>query len=55
MNLLTGALLLALAKSIYYKEVPGSIREAKIKNQAGSFMLDEFTLQLNLGDKSGGV
>ena len=30
-------------------------REAKIKNQAGFFVFDKFTLQVNLGDKSGGV
>ena len=30
-------------------------REAKIKNQAGSFVFDKFTLPENLGDKSGGV
>ena len=30
-------------------------REAKIKNQAGLFVFDKFTLLVNLGDKSGGV
>ena len=30
-------------------------REAKIKNQAGLFVFDKFTSQVNLGDKSGGV
>ena len=34
---------------------PLSKREAKIKNEAGFFVFDEFTLQVNLGDKSGGV
>ena len=30
--------------------------EAKIRNQAGFFVFDKFTfLQVNLGDKSGGV
>ena len=29
--------------------------EAKIKNQAESFVFDKFTLPENLGDKSGGV
>ena len=32
-----------------------SKRVAKIKNQAGSFVFDQVTLQVNLGDKSGGV
>ena len=35
--------------------IPLSKREAKIKNQAGFFVFDKFTLQVNLGDKSGGV
>ena len=30
-------------------------REAKIKNQAGFFMFDKFSLLVNLGDESGGV
>ena len=34
---------------------PLSKREAKIKNEPGFFVFDEFTLQVNLGDKSGGV
>ena len=34
---------------------PLSKRVAKIKNQAGSFLLDKVTLQENLGDKSGGL
>ena len=29
--------------------------EAKIKNQAGVFVFDKFSLQVNLGDESGGV
>ena len=32
-----------------------SKREAKIKNQAGFFVFDKFTLQVNLGDESGSV
>ena len=32
-----------------------SKREAKIINQAGFFVFDKFTLQVNLVDKSGGV
>ena len=32
-----------------------SKREAKIKNQAAFFVFDKFTLQVNLGDKFGGV
>ena len=35
--------------------IPLSKREAKIKNQAGFFVFDKFTLQVHLGDKSGGV
>ena len=35
--------------------IPLSKREAKIRNQAGFFVFDKFTLQVNLGDKSGGV
>ena len=35
--------------------IPLSKREAKIKNQAGFFVFDKFTLQVKLGDKSGGV
>ena len=35
--------------------IPLSKREAKIKNQAGFFVFDKFTLQVNLGDESGGV
>ena len=34
--------------------VPLSKREAKIKNQAGLFVFDKFTLQVNLGDESAG-
>ena len=34
--------------------IPLSKREAKIRNQAGFFVFDKFTLQVNL-DKSGGV
>ena len=35
--------------------IPLSKRVAKIKNQAGSFVFDQVTLQVNLGEKSGGV
>ena len=35
--------------------IPQFKREAKIKNQAGFFVFDKFTLQVNLGNKSGGV
>ena len=35
--------------------IPLSKRKAKIKNQAGFFVFDKFSLQLNLGDGSGGV
>ena len=35
--------------------IPLSKRVAKIKNQTGSFGLDQATLQVNLGDNSGGV
>ena len=35
--------------------IPLSKREAKIKNQAGFFVFDKFSLQVNLGDESGGV
>ena len=34
---------------------PLSKREAKIKNEARFFVFDEFTLQVNLGDKSGSM
>ena len=40
---------------IYTLHVPLSKREAKIKNQAGFFVFDKFTLQVNLGDESGGL
>ena len=35
--------------------IPLCKREAKIRNPAGFFAFDKFTLQVNLGDKSGGV
>ena len=38
---------------IYSLQFPVSKREAKIKNQAGFFVFDKFTLQVNLGDESG--
>ena len=31
------------------------LREAKIKNQAGFFVFDKFSLLVNLGDESGGM
>ena len=34
---------------------PLSKREAKIKNEAGFFVFDEFTVQVNPGNESGGV
>ena len=34
--------------------IPLSKREAKIKNQAGFLVFHKFTLQVNLGDESGG-
>ena len=44
-----------LGGSQFTRYIPMSKREAKIKNQAGFFVLDKFTLQVNLGDESGGV
>ena len=35
--------------------IPLSKREAKIKNEAGFFVFNKFSLQVNLGDESGGV
>ena len=35
--------------------IPLFKREAKIKNQAGFFVFDKFSLLVNLGDESGGV
>ena len=44
-----------LGGSQFTRCIPLSKREAKIKNQARFFVFDKFTLQVNLGDKSGGV
>ena len=46
---------IVLGGSQFTRSIPLSKREAKIKNQAGFFVFDKFTLQVNLGDKSGGV
>ena len=46
---------IVLGGSQFTRCIPLSKREAKIKNQAGFFVFDKFTLQVNLGDKSGGV
>ena len=44
-----------LRGSQFTHSIPLSKREAKIKNQSGFFVFDKFTLQVNLGDESGGV
>ena len=46
---------IVLGGSQFTSYIPLSKREAKIKNQARLFVFDKFTLQVNLGDKSGGV
>ena len=46
---------IVLGGSQFTRFIPLSKREAKMKNQAGFFVFDKFTLQVNLGDKSGGV
>ena len=46
---------IVLGGSQFTRSIPLSKREAKIKNQARLFVFDKFTLQVNLGDKSGGV
>ena len=46
---------IVLGSSQFTRFIPLSKREAKIKNQVGFFVFDKFTLQLNLGDESGGV
>ena len=46
---------IVLGCSQFTRSIPLSKREAKIKNQAGFFVFDKFILQVNLGDKSGGV
>ena len=45
---------IVLGGSQFTRSIPLSKREAKMKNQAGFFVFDKFTLQVNLGDKSGG-
>ena len=46
---------IVLGGSQFTRCIPRSKRVAKIKNRAGSFVFDQVTLQVNLGDKSGGV
>ena len=46
---------IVLGGSQFTRSITLSKREAKMKNQAGFFVFDKFTLQVNLGDKSGGV
>ena len=46
---------IVLSGSQFTRPIPLSKREAKIKNQAGFFVFDKFTLQVNLGEKSAGV
>ena len=46
---------IVLGGSQFTSCIPLSKREAKIKNQAGFFVFDKFSLQVNLGDESGGV
>ena len=46
---------IVLGGSQFTRCIPLSKREAKIKNQAGFFVFDKFTLQVNLGDECGGV
>ena len=45
---------IVLGGSQFTHSIPLFKREAKLKNQAGFFVFDKFTLQVNL-DKSGGV
>ena len=45
---------MVLGSSQFTRCIPLPKREAKIKNQAGFFVFDKFTLQVNLGNKSGG-
>ena len=47
--------MIVLGGSQFTFSIPLFKREAKIKNQAGFFVFNKFTLQVNLGDKSGGV
>ena len=46
---------IVLGGSKFTRCIPLSKREAKIKNQAGFFVFDKFSLLVNLGDESGGV
>ena len=46
---------IVLGGSQFTRYNPLSKRETKIKNQARFFVFDKFTLQVNLGDESGGV
>ena len=45
---------IVLGDSQFTRRIPLSKREAKIKNQAGVFVFDKFSLPVNLGDESGG-
>ena len=47
--------LYCIGGSQFTRCIPLSKREAKIKNQVGFFVFDKFTLQVNLGDESGGL
>ena len=46
--------MIVLGGSQFTRCIPLSKREAKIKNQAGFFVFDKFSLLVNLGDESGG-
>ena len=46
---------IALGGRQFTRCFPLSKREAKIKNQTGYLVFDNFTLQVYLGDESGGV
>ena len=46
---------IVIGGSQFTRSIPLSKREAKIKNQAGFFVFDKFSLLVNLGDESGGV
>ena len=46
---------IVLAGSQFTRCISLSKAEAKIKNQGGFFVFDKFTLQVSLGDESGGV
>ena len=47
--------MIVLGGSKFIFSIPLFKREAKIKNQAGFFVFDKFSLLVNLGDESGGV